>query len=113
MIHSISTHVLDTERGEPARGVPVTLSRREGDRLVELTTAETNDDGRIPDLVGGPLTAGGYQLSFDVAAYFRKQGRDVPFFSRFVVEFQITNTARHYHIPLLLSPYSGASYRGS
>lgn len=113
MSHSISTHVLDTERGEPARGVPVTLARHEGDRPVTLGTHLTNDDGRVQDLVGGPLVAGRYVLSFDVAAYFRAQGRAAPFLRRFVVEFQIDDTRRHYHIPLLLSPYSGTTYRGS
>lgn len=113
MTHSISTHVLDTERGEPARGVPVTLSRWADDGWVAVTRAETDDDGRVPDLVGGELTVGAYQLAFDVAAYFRGQGREPPFFTRHVVEFRITNTGRHYHVPLLISSYSSASYRGS
>lgn len=113
MAHSISTHVLDTERGEPARGVPVTLARKDGDRFVALVSDRTNEDGRITDLVGGPLEAGTYQLTFDVAAYFRQQGRDARFLTRFVVEFQISDTQRHYHVPLLLSPYSGTTYRGS
>jgi 5-hydroxyisourate hydrolase len=113
MTHSISTHVLDTERGEPARGVPVMLSRWETDRWVAVTKAATNEDGRIPDLVNGPLSAGAYRIAWDVAAYFRAQGREPPFFTRHVVEFQIANTRRHYHVPLLLAPYSGASYRGS
>jgi 5-hydroxyisourate hydrolase len=111
--HSISTHVLDTERGVPARGVPATLSRWESDRWVEVRTAATNDDGRIPDLMDGPLINGVYQIAWDVAAYFCAQGHEPPFFTRHVVEFQITDTERHYHIPLLLSAYSGAFYRGS
>jgi hydroxyisourate hydrolase len=110
---SISTHVLDTERGEPAEGVPVTLSRWEGSRLARLAEAETNRDGRILDLLGAPLEAGSYQLAFDVAAYFRELDGDVPFLSRVVIEFEILNSDRHYHIPLLLSRYSCTSYRGS
>jgi 5-hydroxyisourate hydrolase len=113
MAHSISTHVLDTERGEPAQGVPVTLSRLEGVRTVNVSAAETNGDGRIPRMMDGPLRAGRYRLTFDVAAYFRKQGRDVPFLRRVQIEFQIADTERHYHVPLLLSPYSCTSYRGS
>ena len=110
---SISTHVLDTERGEPAVGVPVALARWEADRFVGLSEQETNDDGRIQDLVGDTLRAGRYQIAFDVAAYFRKQGCDVSFLSKVVLEFQVEDSGRHYHVPLLLSRYSCASYRGS
>jgi 5-hydroxyisourate hydrolase len=110
---AISTHVLDTERGEPAPGVPVVLSRREGGDLVQLSAAETDGDGRVRELLGGPLQPGGYQLAFDVAAYFQARKGDVPFLSRVAIDFQIADADRHYHIPLLLSPYACASYRGS
>jgi 5-hydroxyisourate hydrolase len=110
---SISTHVLDTERGEPAEGLPVTLSRWDGNRLARLAEAETNSDGRIQDLLGAELEAGSYQLAFDVAAYFRELDGDVPFLSRVVIEFEILDSDRHYHVPLLLSRYSCSSYRGS
>jgi 5-hydroxyisourate hydrolase len=110
---SISTHVLDTERGEPATGVPVTLARRDGDALAPLSRQETNADGRIADLLGGPLRPGSYQIIFDVAAYLRRLGRDPAFFTRVAIEFEIRDTGRHYHVPLLLTPYSCASYRGS
>ncbi|HEX9370335.1 MAG TPA: hydroxyisourate hydrolase [Roseiflexaceae bacterium] len=110
---SISTHVLDTERGEPAAGVPVTLARWDGDRLVRLAEAETNDDGRVPDLLGEALEGGAYQLAFDVAAYFRELDGDVPFLSRVTIDFEILDSGRHYHVPLLVSRYSCASYRGS
>ena len=110
---SISTHVLDTERGEPAAGVPVALSRWDGDTLVLVSAYETDADGRIQDMVDEPFLVGAYQLAFDVAAYFRKQGRDILFLSKVVIEFQVRDTQRHYHIPLLLSRYSCASYRGS
>lgn len=110
---SISTHVLDTERGEPAEGVPVALARWDGSRLVRLAEAETNADGRIADLLGGPLEPGGYQIIFDVAAYFRELDGDVPFLSRVAIDFEITDDTRHYHVPLLLSRYSCSSYRGS
>jgi 5-hydroxyisourate hydrolase len=110
---SISTHVLDTERGEPAPGVPVTLGRWEGERLVRVAQAETDDDGRIRDLVGGPLRAGGYQIAFDVAAYFRELDGYVPFLARVTIDFEVLDDERHYHVPLLLSRFSCASYRGS
>lgn len=110
---SISTHVLDTERGEPAPGVSVLLSRWEQDRLNRLVEAETDNDGRIRDLLGDTLQPGSYQLAFEVAAYFREQGGDILFLSRVVIDFEIADTERHYHIPLLLSRYSCTSYRGS
>jgi 5-hydroxyisourate hydrolase len=111
--HAISTHVLDTERGEPAAGVPVTLSRCDRAGLVVLATQETDQEGRIRDLAGGSLLAGAYQVAFDVAAYFRKQGRDAPFLTRVAIDFRVADAGRHYHVPLLLSPYSCTSYRGS
>jgi 5-hydroxyisourate hydrolase len=110
---SISTHVLDTERGEPAEGVPIALARWDGDRLVRLAEGETDHDGRIHDLLGGTLEVGSYQIAFEVAAYFREQDGDVPFLSRVAIDFEVLDTRRHYHIPLLLSRYSCASYRGS
>ena len=110
---SISTHVLDTERGEPAPGVPITLARWDGDALVTVATAETDHDGRIADLEHGPLRAATYRLTFDVAAYFRAQGHDVAFLTTVQVDFQVADAARHYHVPLLLSRYSCTTYRGS
>jgi 5-hydroxyisourate hydrolase len=112
--HAISTHVLDTERGEPAPGVPVTLARWEGERLVRLAEAETDDDGRVQDLLGDrALAAGGYQIVFDVGAYFRELDGYVPFVSRVAIDFEVLDEDRHYHVPLLVSRYSCASYRGS
>jgi 5-hydroxyisourate hydrolase len=110
---SLSTHVLDTERGEPAAGVPIALLRWDGGDLVMLAAYETNSDGRIPSFTDEPLPVGAYQLAFDVAAYFRKQGLDIAFLSKVIVEFQVLDKQRHYHVPLLLSRYSCASYRGS
>ncbi|MGH7753587.1 MAG: hydroxyisourate hydrolase [Gemmatimonadales bacterium] len=109
----ISTHVLDTARGEPAAGVPVALFRRNGDRLVPQGSAETNSDGRVPSLTDGALASGAYQIVFDVAAYFRKRGDRTPVFTRVVLDFEVTDVSRGYHIPLLVSPYSCTSYRGS
>ena len=107
---SLSTHVLDIERGAPAAGVPIALYRGEQ----RLTLAETNADGRIADLASGSsLTAGTYRLVFEVAAYFARQGRAAPFLERVSIEFQVNPADPHYHVPLLLSPYACTSYRGS
>jgi 5-hydroxyisourate hydrolase len=94
---SLSTHVLDTERGAPARGVRVELLR--GDELV--AAAETNDDGRIPTLAG-ELEPGSYRLVFHPAS---------PFFRRIELELELGEG--HYHVPLLIAPYSCTTYRGS
>jgi len=93
----ISTHVLDTERGTPARGVRVQLYR--GDELV--AERETDGDGRVRDLADAE--AGLYRLVFHPAS---------PFFRRVEVEIEI-EAGRDYHVPLLLSPYACTIYRGS
>ena len=97
---SVSTHVLDVARGEPARGVRVELYREQS----LLSAQQTNEDGRIADLVQGNLERGTYRLVFHVPS---------PFFSRLEVEFAIADAGRHYHIPLLVSPYGCTTYRGS
>lgn len=99
-VPSISTHVLDTGRGAPARGVRVELYR---DRAF-LSAQETNADGRIADLVRGPLEPGTYRMVFHVPSSF---------ISRLEVQFTIADAGRHYHIPLLVSPYACTTYRGS
>ena len=96
----ISTHVLDTELGEPAEGTIVELYR--GDTLLAAT--QTDSDGRIAELSPGPLEAGTYRLVFHPPSTF---------FRRVELEIAIDDPERHYHVPLLVSPYSCASYRGS
>ena len=99
---TISTHVLDTERGQPAQGVRVELYA--GADLVGSGT--TDADGRIADLAGGqPLAPGTYRLVF--------VGPPSKFFRRIELEIELDDADRHYHVPLLVSPYSCASYRGS
>ena len=110
---SISTHVLDNERGEPAGGVRVTLERRDGDAFVPIATTETNEDGRVPDLAGGELRPGEYRIAFAVADYFARRGGPAPFFRRVTIDFDIQDAARHYHVPLLVTRYACSSYRGS
>ena len=105
---TISTHVLDTERGLPAEGVRVTLSRLDvGSAPIRMTQALTDGDGRIADLLERPLAAGDYRLEFDI-------GRDDDgFFRRLAVDLRVADTTRSYHVPLLVSPFSMTTYRGS
>ena len=105
---SLSTHVLDAMSGRPAAGVTVTLTDAAG---AALTTAATNDDGRIPSL-GDDLPAGFYRLRFDTGSYFARL--DTPtFYPEVIIAFEITDPTSHYHVPVLLSPYAYSTYRGS
>ena len=104
---TLSTHVLDVERGVPAAGVPVGLSA-DGRQLAQGTT---DADGRISELAW--LQTGEYELTFDVAAYFEAQGRPAPFLRRVSLAFSAREVDRHYHVPLLLSPFAITCYRGS
>ena len=110
-IPTISTHVLDLGTGEPASGVPVALFRLEPDGRPELLSEiETDDDGRIRSLLSGELEAGSYQLVFDVAEYLQE---DAEFFENVAIGFRVDDVERSYHVPLLLSPFSLSTYRGS
>jgi len=105
---TISTHVLDTERGMPATGVRVTLSRLDvGNGPIRMTQALTDGDGRVRDLRERPLVAGDYRLEFDVTR------EDGSFFTKVAVDLRIADPNRSYHVPLLLAPYSMTTYRGS
>ena len=105
---TISTHVLDTERGVPAAGVHVTLWRVDvGDAPIRMTQALTDGDGRVRDLLDRPLQAGDYRLEFDVAH------EDGSFFTKIAVDIRIEDAERGYHVPLLLAPFSMTTYRGS
>ncbi len=101
---TISTHVLDTERGTPAPGISVTLYRVEGATESRMASGTTDDDGRIRSLLDGPLTTGTYRLAFEL---------DGTFFREASVTFVVDDTSRAYHVPLLMAPYSLATYRGS
>ena len=105
---TISTHVLDTERGLPAEGVRVALYRLDiGQAPIRMTQALTDGDGRIADLLERPLAAGDYRLEFDIGR------EDDAFFLRVAVDLRVADTNRSYHVPLLLAPYSMTTYRGS
>jgi 5-hydroxyisourate hydrolase len=101
---TISTHVLDTGLGRPAAGVKVELYRVDGDLETLVGGGTTDDDGRIRDLLFDALETATYRLSFEVGgAFFRAAS----------VTFTVDDAARSYHVPLLMAPYSLATYRGS
>ncbi len=115
----LTTHVLDTARGRPARGVRVDLHRLEADgRATLLKTVLTNADGRTDDplLAGEAMAAGRYELVFHVGAYFQGMGAalpDPPFLDQVPVRFAIADVGAHTHVPLLVSPWGYTTYRGS
>ena len=110
----ITTHVLDTSRGRPASGVPVTLEVEAagGWKLVGKST--TDADGRVSNLMPGDLTlsTGVYRLVFDTGRYFAAHNVE-GFYTQASVVFTIRDPAQHYHVPLLLSPFGYSTYRGS
>jgi 5-hydroxyisourate hydrolase len=107
----ISTHILDTAKGSPARGVRVMLERRSLDGgWVEAGSGVTDQNGRVAGLLGEELLAASYRLTFSTGQYF--QGREC-FYPEVIVRFDVRDAAGHYHIPLLLSPYGYTTYRGS
>jgi 5-hydroxyisourate hydrolase len=107
----LTTHVLDTAAGRPAAGIPVELARVDGEHREVLRTLTTDDDGRTgePLLAGGELRAGIYELVFSVGEHFGGDG----FLDRVPVRFTVADPDAHYHVPLLASPWSYSTYRGS
>jgi 5-hydroxyisourate hydrolase len=111
---TISTHVLDTEAGGPAVGVPVSLYKLgEDGRPIRLTQALTDDDGRIKDLLERPMSPGEYRLEFALAGRAAGDEADNRFFRRLSIDLRIDDVSRSYHVPLLLAPFSMTTYRGS
>jgi len=109
----ITTHVLDTARGRPAAGVRVRLERAgPNDSFERVGEGLTDADGRLRDLMTGALAAGRYRLTFDTGAYFRTQQSEA-FYPTVSVDFEVSDGAQHYHVPLLLSPFGYSTYRGS
>lgn len=116
----LTTHVLDTMHGCPAAGMQVQLYRLGGDAApaVLLKSLRLNDDGRAdaPLLTGPEFTPGRYRLVFAVADYFRARGVQLPepaFLDQVPLDFGIADASLHYHVPLLTSPWSYSTYRGS
>jgi 5-hydroxyisourate hydrolase len=108
---AVTTHVLDTALGRPAAGVPVRLSRVDGDVSTVLGVGQTDDDGRCAGLAPPELEAGTYRLHFETAAYFTRTGQ-TGLFPEVSVTFSLGELDR-LHVPLLLSPFAYSTYRGS
>lgn len=114
----LTTHVLDTAAGRPAAGMAIELSVLREGAWTKLASLRTNADGRTdrPLLEGAAFAAGQYRIVFDVAAYYRGQGvrlPDPPFVDRVPLRFGIADPTANYHVPLLCSPWSYSTYRGS
>ena len=114
----LSTHVLDTMHGSPAAGMGVSLFTTEGDSATLVRRFVLNADGRSdgPLYDNNSLRPGTYRLVFEVADYFRARGVDLPeppFLNKVTLDFGIAHADQHYHVPLLVSPWSHSTYRCS
>ena len=112
MTCKITTHVLDLVQGTPANNIPAVLEKLgDSDTWKPIGKGTTNDEGRIDDLIGenDSISKGTYRLIFDVSSYFEPNS----FYSSIPIIFNITDTNRLYHVPLLLSRFGYSTYRGS
>ena len=112
---AITTHVLDTARGRPAAGIAIALEREAArDQWEVVGQGETDNDGRLRSLMPDdmPLTAGVYRLVFNTRQYFAAHGL-AAFYPHVIIVFETAEGERHYHVPLLLSPFGYSTYRGS
>jgi len=114
----LTTHVLDTYTGRPAAGVRIDFGVVDGDSFRVLKTVETNVDGRTdkPLLAGETMAVGRYQIVFHIGDYYSKLGVALPdpvFLDNVPVQFAISDATAHYHVPLLATPWSYSTYRGS
>lgn len=115
----LSTHVLDTMHGKPAQGIAIKLFRLEtnGNKTL-ITTAHTNSDGRCdqPLLDANTISQGEYELLFAIGDYFTKQGVTLPqpnFLNYIPIRFGIADPTQNYHVPLVVTPWTYSTYRGS
>ena len=110
----ITTHVLDTAKGQPAEGITIFLQEQlDEDTWNDVASGVTNSDGRIPNFMANDrvIEPGIYRMIFETKAYFEKNNTK-GFYPEVPVIFEITDT-EHYHIPLLLNPFGYSTYRGS
>ncbi len=112
---SITSHVLDTTKGKPAKGIRITLEFFEkGGNWRRCGFGTTDEDGRVSDLFsrGEVLEIGVYRLIFNTASYFSEQGVST-FYPKVHIIFEVADPLQHYHVPLLLNPFGYSTYRGS
>ena len=111
----LTTHILDTSMGTPAQGVEIKLYKRNDSSLKLINSAKTNEDGRCnePLLSGDLFEEGCYEIEFDIVHYYATKEIDCPFLKDVVIRFYISNSDENYHVPLLISPFSYSTYRGS
>lgn len=111
---AITTHILDTSVGKPAANVAIKLEFLEQGDWKEIGGGQTNDDGRVKDLINPDFTfsAGTYRIDFAVESYFKSQGVE-SFYPYVKIVFEVKETESHYHVPLLLNPFGYSTYRGS
>ena len=120
----LTTHVLDTTRGLPGHDIAITLYRLDGEQRKSIRTAITNSDGRCdqPLLQDEEFQKGVYELVFSVGSYFTESEAAMPkqarvaeprFLDDVVIRFGVSTPDQHYHVPLLITPYSYSTYRGS
>lgn len=113
---AINTNVFDAVSGRHAEGMRVELFEVKGEALHPLAVATVGADGRADLMAGRPLAVGQYELRFQLADYFRKQGipvGDPPYLDHVPVRFSVDTTSGHYHVPLICTPWSYSTYRGS
>ena len=113
----LTTHILDTAKGCPAKGVRIDVYRLHGDERKLIKTAISNEDGRTdePIIAKGRMEVGTYEVVFAIGDYFSgaMNSEAVPFIDIVPIRFGISDADQHYHVPLLASPYSYSTYRGS
>jgi hydroxyisourate hydrolase len=109
----LTSHVLDTSTGKPAKNISAFLEKKSGTEWEKIGEAKTNDDGRITSLLNENtiLSNGTYRIIFNTSAYFKSESK-TSFYPQVTIEFEITDSS-HYHIPLLISPFGFTTYRGS
>ena len=113
----LTTHVLDVYSGKPGKGILVELFHLNNSKRKKITSIKLNDDGRTssPLAEGDIFVKGKYELVFYIGDYFKNISpqNDIPFLDDVVIRFGISDPSQHYHVPLLVSPWSYSTYRGS
>ena len=113
----LTTHVLDVYSGKPGKGIKVDLYYVENNKKEKLNSVILNNDGRTDKALieGDNFKEGKYELVFFVGDYFKKitDTSKIPFLDDVIIKFGISNATQHYHVPLLVSPWSYSTYRGS